>query len=118
MNYNIILTKLKNSKFRGSFKLSEKDREIAREKGIETMKKHAVEILEKRIKIMPKNDRHQTPYKGYPVFIAQHATATCCRNCLEKWYKIPKDKILSEEEIEFFAGLITEWISREINNKI
>ena len=23
------------------------------------------------------------------VFVAQHATACCCRGCLEKWYRVP-----------------------------
>jgi len=31
---------------------------------------------------LPKNDGKQTPMKNHPVFIAQHATATCCRKCL------------------------------------
>jgi len=34
-----------------------------------------------------KNDGKQTPMRGHPVFIAQHATATCCRRCLWKWYQ-------------------------------
>ncbi len=27
----------------------------------------------------PRNDGKQTPFRGHPVFTAQHATATCCR---------------------------------------
>ena len=36
----------------------------------------------------PLNDGKQTPMKGHPVFIAQHATATCCRECTRKWHKM------------------------------
>lgn len=38
------------------------------------------------------NDGKQTPMRGHPVFIAQHATATCCRECLKKWHNIKKRK--------------------------
>jgi len=116
MDYDIILGKLKNSKFRSSFHLAKEDVEYTNKKGLPIIQKHAEEILEKRIKIKPKNDERQTPWKGHPVFIAQHATATCCRKCLEQWHHIPKDKILSDEEIEFFAGLIKKWISTQIEN--
>lgn len=53
--------------------------------------------------------------KGHPVFIAQHATATCCRSCLYKWHKIAKDKELSSEEIDYIVDIIMTWIVKEIN---
>lgn len=53
--------------------------------------------------------------KGHPVFIAEHATATCCRGCLYKWHKIRKGKDLSEKEIKYVVDIIMEWISRQIN---
>ncbi|MCP9485713.1 MAG: DUF4186 domain-containing protein [Gaiellaceae bacterium MAG52_C11] len=31
----------------------------------------------------PRKDGKQTPYRGHPVFVAQHATATCCRTVLD-----------------------------------
>lgn len=111
---NIILSKLKKSKFRSSFNLSEKDIDIINKKNLETMKQHATEILTKRVKIRPLNDGKQTPLKAYPIFIAQHATATCCRKCIKKWHEIPENKILSDKEIEFFSDLIFEWIKEQI----
>ena len=78
------------------------------------MKQHAIEILEKRIRNKLSNDGKQTPLKGYPIFIAQHATATCCRKCINKWYKIPENKMLSNEEIEFLSNMIIEWIKQQI----
>ena len=44
-------------------------------------------------------DGKQTPMKNHPVFIAQHATATCCRGCLEKWHHIPKEKVFIVDKI-------------------
>ena len=42
------------------------------------------------------NDGKQTPMRGHPVFIAQHATATCCRECIRKWHKMQPGKGLSQ----------------------
>ena len=53
--------------------------------------------------------------RNHPVFIAQHATATCCRGCIEKWYKIPKGKELSLNEQNFIVELIMEWININYN---
>ena len=110
-----MLSKLKKSRFRSSFHLSEKDKKYVKEKGLLTIRQHAIDFLNKRIKIKPKNDTKQTPYTGHPVFIAQHATATCCRKCVQNWYKIPKTKELTEKEIEDFADLIIEWIKDELD---
>jgi len=60
------------------------------------------------------NDGKQTPMRGHPVFIAQHATATCCRGCLNKWYQIAKDKELSNSEVDFVVRIIMWWINKEM----
>ena len=109
------LEKLKKSKFRSSFHLKEKEKNYIKEKQIEEITKHAYEIINKRLKPeIIKNDGKQTPMKGHPVFIAQHATATCCRGCLEKWHHIKKQKELTEHEVDFVVTLIIEWIKNEI----
>jgi hypothetical protein len=64
----------------------------------------------------PKNDGKQTPMKGHPVFVAQHATATCCRNCIQKWHGIGKGRALNDEEIEFVVGLVMGWLNEQIKN--
>ena len=56
----------------------------------------------------PKNDGKQTPMKGHPVFIAQHATATCCCGQLEKWYQIEKGKALDDDEVGYVVNLVME----------
>jgi hypothetical protein len=39
--------------------------------------------------------------RGHPVFIAQYATVTCYRGCLEKWHQIEKGRTLTDDEIGF-----------------
>jgi hypothetical protein len=47
----------------------------------------------------------QTQMKGHTVFIAQYATATCCRGCSQKWHRIEKGKTISDSEIKFVVGI-------------
>ena len=112
---NEILEKLSKSKFRNSFHLKDKERNYIKEKGIETIEKHAQDFISKRLApAYPLNDGKQTPMKGHPVFIAQHATATCCRGCLYKWYHISKNKVLTEKEQEYIVNVIMMWIKKEL----
>ena len=112
------LEALSKSKFRSSFYLKEKDKKYIQDNGLDKIKEHAYDFITKRLapKDIP-NDGKQTPMRGHPVFIAQHATATCCRGCLYKWHKIRKGKDLSEKEIKYIVDIIMEWISRQINTK-
>jgi hypothetical protein len=110
---NEYLNKLEHSRFRSSFHLKENEKEYIKEKGMDTIKSHAYDFINQRLKpANPKNDGKQTPMKGHPVFIAQHATATCCRGCLEKWYKIKQNKELTEQEVDFVVSLIIAWINK------
>ena len=105
------LESLKKSKFRSKFKLTEKDRQYIQDKGIDTIRQHAIDFIKTRIAPQnPKNDGKQTPMRGHPVFVAQHATATCCRGCIQKWHGIKKGRVLNDEEIEFIVGLVMRWI--------
>ena len=109
-----ILQRLSKSKFRSSFHLRKYMIDYIDEKGLVTIKFHAYDFINKRLK--PKkilNDGKQTPMKGHPVFIAQHATATCCRGCLEKWHNIEKGKELSGEEVDYIVNIIMKWIEKE-----
>ena len=114
-NIDYMLGSLSKSKFRSSFKLSKKYKEYVSQKGMDTIKKHAYDFISKRLApaYIP-NDGRQTPMKAHPVFIAQHATATCCRGCLNKWYKIEKDRQLTSEEIDYIVSIIMEWIKRQM----
>ncbi len=110
-----ILNSLSKSNFRNKFHLKQKDKDYIKEKGIEKIKEHAYDFINKRLapENIP-NDGKQTPMRGHPVFIAQHATATCCRGCLYKWHKIQKGIALSEEQKDYIVNVIMAWIDREI----
>ena len=116
--YNNILEKLAKSKFRSSFHLSNKDIKYINDKGLDIIRHHAEDFIKTRLApaYIP-NDGKQTPMKNHPVFIAQHATATCCRGCLYKWHKIRKGKELSEKEINYVVDLIMEWIKRQMKEE-
>ena len=109
------LDALGRSRFRARFRLNEKYREYVRDKGMDTIRQHAFDFITNRIApAYPSNDGKQTPMKNHPVFIAQHATGTCCRKCLEKWHKIPKGTILSDEHITYIVALIMAWTARQM----
>ena len=110
-----ILESLSKSKFRSSFHLRKYMIDYINEKGLKKVENHAYDFINKRLK--PKdipNDGKQTPMKGHPVFIAQHATATCCRSCLYKWHHIQMNKELTDEEVKYIVNIIMKWINNEL----
>ena len=114
-NIDEMLYSLSKSKFRNSFHLKEKNRQYVKEKEIDKIESHAYDFLRKRLApaYIP-NDGKQTPMRGHPVFVAEHATATCCRNCLFKWYRIPKGRDLTKEELDYIVRIIMAWIKKEL----
>lgn len=116
-NIDKLLESLSKTKFRGSFHLDEKMKRYVIEKGMNKIVEHAYDFV--RTRLAPANilnDGKQTPYRGHPVFIAQHATGTCCRGCLMKIHKIEKNKKLSNNEIDYVVNVITSWIRSEVYN--
>ena len=116
--YAQLFERLGNLKFRSSFHLKEKDKEYVREKGLETIRQHAMDFIAKReaSAVIP-NDGKQTPMRGHPVFIAQHATATCCRECIRKWHKMQTGRELSQIQQEYLVDVIMTWIEKEMNER-
>ena len=88
-------------------------------KGMDLIKNHAYNLINQRLR--PKyiaNDGKQTPMRQvHPVFIAQHATATCCRGCLYKWYKIPNNRELSDLEVDYIVNVIMKYIENEMTSQ-
>ena len=112
------LVRLSKSKFRSSFHLSKKDKEYVLEKGVDTVREHARDIVMSRLApAVIHNDGRQTPTKGHPVFIAQHACALCCRGCMSKWYKVKKGVALTPIQIEKCVNLLMAWIEKELNKE-
>ena len=113
--YDELFERLAGSGFRSRFHLSDKDKKYVKDKGEDTIRKHAEDFVKTRLapRIIP-NDGKQTPMRGHPVFLAQHATACCCRGCLYKWHHISQGRELTLSEQEYVVGVIMEWINREM----
>lgn len=108
------LAKLQTSRFRAKFHLTQKDRDYITEKGMDTIRSHAENFIATRLAPAEiPNDGKQTPMRGHPVFLAQHACACCCRGCLEKWYRVPKGRELTEDQQRRIVNLLMAWICRE-----
>nr|WP_296194012.1 DUF4186 domain-containing protein [uncultured Anaerobutyricum sp.] len=113
--YRQLFERLDNSKFRSSFHLKQKDIDYINEKELDTIRQHAADFIAKReAPAYIANDGKQTPMKGHPVFIAQHATATCCRACIRKWHKMQPGKELSQVQQDYLVDVIMTWIQREM----
>ena len=108
------LNKLEGSKFRSSFHLTKKEKAYLEEKGMIVMESHARDFVAKKLAPAdPINDGKQTPMHGHPVFKAMHATACCCRGCLNKWYKVPVHTELNEQQEEKIVRLLMAWLERQ-----
>jgi len=109
---------LKRSTFRRRFRLGPRERAYIANKGLETVRRHAADFIAMKLgPAFPKNDGKQTPMRGHPVFIAQHATATCCRGCLEKWHGIRSGHALSEAEVAHVLAAIDRWIGQQLSQE-
>lgn len=106
---------LSNSDFRSKQRLKGKDLQYLYEKGIPLVLSHARDFIASRLApaVIP-NDGKQTPYKGHPVFVAQHATACCCRECLHKWHGIESGRVLTAEEQAYLVSVLAHWLTREL----
>jgi hypothetical protein len=104
--------------FRAKFHLRAHERVTVETRGLPTMRVHAAEIIGKRLApAEPDKDGKQTPYRGHPVFVAQHATATCCRTCLQKWHDIAKGRALDADQRRYVVDVIVRWIEREVEGR-
>ena len=114
MTYDEAFARLDRSAFRRRFRLTEPLRRYVAEKGMETIRRHAQDFVRDRLApAHPANDGRQTPMRGHPVFVAQHATATCCRGCMNRWWKVPMGVPLTAAQQEKTVGLIMAWIERQ-----
>ena len=105
---------LERSKFRSRFRLTGKEAEYLRDKGLAMILQHARGFITKRLADAdPVNDGQQTPMRNHPIFVAQHATGTCCRGCLAKWHHIPKGRPLTQEQIDYIVEVLRRWLAQQ-----
>lgn len=101
--------------FRARFRLRGRERAIVQLRGQRAVRAHAEKLFAVRVApAEPRRDGRQTPYRGHPVFVAQHATATCCRTCLERWHGVPKGHALDVAQQAYAVDVICRWIEREL----
>ena len=109
------LDALAGQRFRAKFHLRGRDAALVQLRGREAIRAHAEDLIGKRLApALPYKDGKQTPYRGHPVFVAQHATATCCRSCLERWHQIPRGRELDADERAYVLDVIWAWIERDL----
>lgn len=110
-----LFSRLSRSPFRQKFHLGAAEYSYCSDKGETTVSEHAVEFIQERLSAAePVNDGRQTPMRGHPVFIAQHATASCCRGCLSKWHGIPAHQPLTAKQQAWILEVIMHWLRQEM----
>ncbi len=106
-----VFARLATSPFRRRFRLGPRERAYLHEKGLAAVLEHGRDFIASRLAPAdPANDGKQTPFRGHPVFVAQHATATCCRSCLAKWHGIARGHALDEEERDYALAVLERWL--------
>jgi hypothetical protein len=110
-----IFAALRESAFRRRFHLAAPDRRYLATHGLGEVLVQAEELIARRLApAAPSNDGRQTPWRGHPVFVAQHATATCCRGCLAKWHDIPRGAALTDEQTAHVIATLERWLRAEL----
>ena len=109
------LERITQHPFRAKFHLRGQERALVQLRGAETIRRQARDLIAARVApVEPHKDGAQTPYRGHPVFVAQHATATCCRGCLEKWHAIPRGEALTDEEQAHVIAAVDRWLRSQL----
>jgi len=117
--WKTLRTKLARSKQIPSLDMGDPEKEYVHSRGVDILKLHAADFVRKRLApAEPKNDGRQTPLKGHPVFIAQHATGTSDRIKLEKFHGIKEGIELTEKEIAYIVGIIIRWIKEKTGEPV
>ena len=112
-----IFAALAQSAFRRRFRLGAKERAYLERYGLTEVLVQAESLIAQRLApAAPLNDGKQTPFRGHPVFIAQHATATCCRGCLAKWHGIPRGSALTDEEQAHVNAVLGRWLAMQMSD--
>ncbi len=114
-NHTQLFAALARSRFRSKFALGPADVSYVRSRQMDELAAHARKFITERLApAQPANDGRQTPTKGHPVFIAQHAVAACCRSCLAKWHHIDKGRPMTEAQIDAVVDVICTWLRRQL----
>jgi hypothetical protein len=98
------------------FVLGEAEQEYVTSRGMDILRLHAVDFVKKRLApANPKNDGRQTPTKGHPVFIAQHACGCNDRAALEEFFGYEIGRELTDDEVDIIVDVILRWIEDHLD---
>lgn len=107
-----LFANLGKSAFRRRFCLNATDAAYLAHHGLPHIREHAERfVVERLAAAQPINDGRQTPMRHHPVFVAQHATASCCRRCLATWHGIPAGRVLNDAEQRHVVTAIMRWLA-------
>jgi hypothetical protein len=117
-------TALENETFRHHMlhvDVPDKVRRLALARGIDVLRARTERAVRSAL-IKPRSenvwDGRQTPRETSDSariqHFAQHATATCCRQCLEYWHDIPADDHLTSDQMDYCIELAWEYVTRRL----
>lgn len=89
----------------------------AKRKGREGLRVAAEQRLEKSVGPSRSEifrDGTQTKLHGNILHYAQHATATCCRKCIEAWHGIPREQPLTSTEMGYMVELVMLYVNERM----
>ncbi|OUI84274.1 hypothetical protein HK22_05585 [Gluconobacter sp. DsW_056] len=114
-----LFERLARSRFRSRFHLDDQARLYLENRGLDAVMDHGATFVAERLApAHPQRDGKQTPMRGHPVFIAQHATGACCRSCLSKWHGMEPGKPLTPEQQEQILLTLRSWIERDFGQAV
>ncbi|MBN2164295.1 MAG: DUF4186 family protein [Pontiellaceae bacterium] len=114
--WQTLKTKLEEDGRLEKFILAEPEQEYVTSRGMDILRLHATDFVNKRLApANPKNDGRQTPTKGHPVFIAQHACGCNDRTSLEEFFGFEKGRELSTDEVDIVVDVILKWIEEHLD---
>jgi hypothetical protein len=116
-NLEQVINALKYEQFRHHYwhlTIDEKAAKNATKISLEELAERVARRFKSSLKLNNPYDGRQTPLTGNILYYAQHATATCCRKCIEYWHDIPLDHELSDRDIEYFTALAMRYIEEKI----
>ncbi|AQS91205.1 DUF4186 domain-containing protein [Gluconobacter albidus] len=114
-----LFERLARSRFRSRFHLDDQARLYLENRGLDAVMDHGAAFVAERLApAHPQRDGKQTPMRGHPVFIAQHATGACCRSCLSKWHGMEPGKPLTHEQQEQILLTLRSWIERDFGQAV
>ena len=115
-NWTALKKKLKKDGRIDKFALGEPEQEYVTSRGMDILRLHATDFVNKRLApANPKNDGRQTPTKGHPVFIAQHACGCNDRAGVEEFFGFEMGRELTEDEVGAIVDAILSWIGENLD---